>query len=148
VNLISVGRLIVKLPRASLLPSVRETNFPMPLPFIVRPSPPPAVVPIHPFLSARPSQHARRPMSGLKPADPPRPSLLPPLTWTPRNASPEVPWGSPSYTFTGARRPFASLRKPLLTFVIPILAALPLYSAPPAMRAAADASRQGWQRAH
>ena len=147
VNFIPVERSMVRALRASLQLSARQPNIPRPLPLNVRPAPPSAATPIHSFLSPRPSLKAWRPMSGLKPADPARPSFLPPSTWTQRDASPEILSALPADTFTGFRKPLASRRKPLLTFVVPILAVLALYGAPPAMRAAADASKQGWQRA-
>jgi hypothetical protein len=146
-NLIPAGRPTATVLGTSLHPSVGGPHTLLPLAFSAQPIPPAAETPISPYLSALPSLQAHRPQSGLRPADPPRPSLLSPSTWIPRVASFKIPWVWPADTFTGTRKRAASHRKPLLAFVIPILAALALYSAPPAMRAAADASRQGWQRA-
>jgi general secretion pathway protein A len=146
VNLIPAGRPIVQAPRAALQPSVWETNTPLPVPLNAQPIPPPVETPSHSVLSALSTLQVRRPMSGLKP-DRSRASLLPPPTWTQRGARPENPWASPVDTLSGITKQLRSHRNLLLTFVIPIVAALALYGAPPAMRAAADVSQQGWQRA-
>ena len=121
-NLIPVGRPTASVLSASLDPSIGGPNTALPL-----------------ALSARPIPAAA--------ADTPSPSLLPPATWIPRVASPRMPWTSPADRFVGVRKPLASYGRPLLAFVVPIVAALALYSAPPAMRTAADASRQEWHRA-
>jgi hypothetical protein len=91
---------------------------------------------------------ARLPILRLKPADPSRSTTSRSTTWIPRIANFKTPWASAADTFTANRARLASRQKPLLAFVIiPILAALTLYSTPPALRAAAEASRQGWRGA-
>ncbi len=147
VDLIPDERSTVRALSTSFQLSARQPNISLPLPLSVPPAPPSAETPIHSFLSPQLSLQARRPMSGLNPADPPRPSLLPTSTWMQRDASPKVLSALAADTFAGLRKPPASHRNLLLTFVVPILAAVALYGASPAMRAAADASKQGWQRA-
>jgi hypothetical protein len=142
---------------ASLQPIVGRLDALLPLPIVAQPIPAPVETPIGTYLSARPSLQPHRPASRLKPADPRKPSWLSPSTWTtaalapaawvPAIASVKIPWAPAAATLTRTRTPIGSQRKPLVALVIPILAALTLYSAPSAMRAAADASRQGWQRA-
>jgi hypothetical protein len=132
---------------ASLQPIVGRLDALLPLPLIAQPVPAPAVTPIGIYLSAQPSLQPRRPTSGLKPSDPRKPSWLSPTTWIPAIASVKTQWAPAAQAFTPTRIPLGSQRKPFVALVIPILAALTLYSAPSAMRAAADFSRHGWQRA-
>jgi hypothetical protein len=99
------------------------------------------------FSNAAPSLLVQRLKLGLKPADPSRPSFRPLLTWIPQIENPEIRWTTLAHSLKGTQKRLSYGRKPLLAFVIPVLAALALYSAPPAMHAAADASRQEWQRA-
>ena len=146
-NLIPVGGPTATVLGASLHPSVGGSITLLPLAFSTQPIPPPVETPIGHLLNAQPSLYALPPRLRLKPVDPPRPWLLSPATWIPRIASSRIPCGSPAETFAGTRKRLTSHPKPLLAFVIPILVALSLYTAPPAMRAAADTSRQGWQRA-
>ncbi len=147
-NLIPLGRPAATDLGASFYPSSELPNRLLTLAFSTQHVPPPVGAPIGPSLSVQPSLQAHRPYSGLKPADPAKPSLLLPSTWIPLIASAKGAWESPADTFTGAGERLAFLRRPLLTVVIPILAALAFYGTLPAMRAAAEVPRQGWQRAH
>jgi general secretion pathway protein A len=155
-NLIPAGRPAETILSASLHPSVWGQSARgvsvggpstlLPLTFSAQPIPPPAETPIGDLSNVQASLYLRPPTLRLKPAEPSRPSLLSPSRWIPHLASLEIPWASPADTFAKTRKRLASHPKPLLALVIPILAALALYGAPPAMRAAADASRQGWQQ--
>ena len=90
-NLISTERPTAAVLRASLHLSVEGPIKLFPLAFSAEPIPPPMEAPIRDLESAQPPLYARPPRLRLKPADPPRPSFLSPLTWIPRIASSESP---------------------------------------------------------
>jgi general secretion pathway protein A len=146
-NFVPAGRPMATGLSGSFQPSVTGPIALLPLAFSAQPIPPPVETPIGDLSRAQPPLYARPPRLRLKPADPPRASFLSPLTWIPRIASSRISWGSTADTFVETGKRLTSHPKPLLAFVIPILTALALYNAPSAMRAAADTSRDGWQRA-
>lgn len=131
---------------ASFQPSVWEISPLLPVPLTLRSSPPPIAVPTQTFVRARPSLEPRRPTSQLQPTEPPRPSQTP-LIWEQANENARAPWESPVNRFIRIPKPLPKQRKPLLAFAAAIAAALAFYGAPPALRAATDASEQGWRRA-
>jgi hypothetical protein len=143
--------------RNGLAPIAGTPNTLLPLTFHLQSISPPSQTPIRGSLSIQPSSASLKPLkpqSRLKPADPAKRfflpflslSLLPRPTWIPHIRNRGNLQVSPAAIFAGAQERLASHPKRLLVFVIPILAALALYSAPPAMRAAANTSRLGWQR--